>query len=262
MEYADEPRLVFSPLSAEDYCEFYDLEMGSFSEDASFYSHFLSNSTTALELGCGSGRLTRLLAKKCTHVTGIDLSAEMIKRVQHDTSGNITYLLGDMADFNLDIVFDCILIPYNTLNLLNSQSLTEKCLQLCKLHLKKDGHLLFQVFHPNKSLIQSAGEKLFQFSILEQKNGDTLIKESIKSYSAPDGRLTLVERYRDRPFVTKKPQRDLEHTLTLYVPKIKTWKNLLVKNGFNLLQCFGDYDRTPFDEQNDTTLLIHSTPFS
>lgn len=262
MEYADEPRLVFSPLSTEDYCEFYDLEMDPFLDDASFYLPFLSTRFSVLELGCGSGRLTRLLAKKCTQVTGLDLSAEMIKRAQHDTSGNITYLLGDMADFNLDCAFDCILIPYNTLNLLNSRSLTEKCLQLCRLHLKKDGHLLFQVFHPNKRLIQSAGEKLFQFIILEQKNGDTLIKESIKSYSARDGRLTVIERYRDRPFVSKKPQRDLKHTLTLYVPKIQTWKELLAKNGFNVLQCFGDYTQSPFNEQNDTTLLIHSTPFT
>ena len=236
--------------------------MNSFEDDASFYLTFLHNNASVLELGCGSGRLTRLLATQCKHVTGIDNSKEMLSHAQQNRPDNITYLRADMADFRLDQLFDCIIIPFNTLNLLHPQNLTKKCLRLCYSHLRNNGALFFQVFNPNKTLLQSAGERLFQFTILKHENGDTLIKETLKSYSANDECLSLVERYRDRPFSSKKPQRDLEHSLKLYTPKKKIWDNMLFQCGFKIKQCFGNYSHTPFTEEKDQILLVHAVPYT
>ncbi len=262
MDYEDEPSVVFSPLSEKDYCNFYNLEMDSFEDDASFYLTFLHKNTSVLELGCGSGRLTRLLAPQCKHVTGIDISPEMLRQARLKRQDNITYLQADMADFRLDQLFDCIIIPYNTLNLLHPRHLTEKCLRLCRSHLRTNGSLLFQIYNPNSNLLQSAGEKLFQFTILKHDNGDTLIKETIKSYSVNDECLILVERYRDRPFISKKPQRDLEHSLKLYVPPKKIWETVLFQCGFTIKQCVGDYSQTLFSEEEDPILLIQAMPYT
>ena len=50
-----------------------------------------------LDLGCGVGRLTRVLARRAAHVIALDVSPEMLRRAQelNDTLNNVTWLLGD-----------------------------------------------------------------------------------------------------------------------------------------------------------------------
>ena len=54
----------------------------------------------ALDLGCGTGELTRLLARRCGEAVGIDLSGEMIARARSMTPAgvNATYVEGDFRD--------------------------------------------------------------------------------------------------------------------------------------------------------------------
>lgn len=51
---------------------------------------------TMLDIGCGTGRLTRALAKVGAAVTGIDISQEMIQKAKEDNAeiSNATFVLG------------------------------------------------------------------------------------------------------------------------------------------------------------------------
>jgi len=50
-----------------------------------------------LEIGCGVGRMTRMLARIFGHVTAIDISQEMISRARDNLRGlqNVSFVLGD-----------------------------------------------------------------------------------------------------------------------------------------------------------------------
>ncbi len=50
-----------------------------------------------LDLGCGIGRLTRVLARRAAHVLALDVSPEMLRRAQelNGALNNVTWLLGD-----------------------------------------------------------------------------------------------------------------------------------------------------------------------
>jgi SAM-dependent methyltransferase len=50
-----------------------------------------------VDIGCGMGRLTRVLAERAAHVYGLDVSAEMLSRAKdHNTElKNVTWLHGD-----------------------------------------------------------------------------------------------------------------------------------------------------------------------
>jgi ubiquinone/menaquinone biosynthesis C-methylase UbiE len=80
------------------------------------YSNFLlkqvpSDCDRLLEIGCGFGAFTRLLANRAKHVTAIDLSPQMI-RVARDSSkdhSNVDFILGDFFQLELPTdSFDCI----------------------------------------------------------------------------------------------------------------------------------------------------------
>lgn len=66
----------------------------------------------ALEIGCGTGSFTRLLAQRAEHVLGLDLSPEMLRVARERTAGegtNVEFVLADAMSYPLpDAGFDCI----------------------------------------------------------------------------------------------------------------------------------------------------------
>jgi 2-polyprenyl-3-methyl-5-hydroxy-6-metoxy-1,4-benzoquinol methylase len=60
--YDEEPQEQYEALTPSLYQELYDLEMTGFTDDLPFYLAALTPSSGILELGCGSGRLSRQLA--------------------------------------------------------------------------------------------------------------------------------------------------------------------------------------------------------
>jgi len=74
----------------------------------------------ALELGCGVGRMTKMMARIFRHVTAVDVSAEMIQRAKTNLSGleNVTVILGDGAtlaalkDVSCDFAFSFIVFQH------------------------------------------------------------------------------------------------------------------------------------------------------
>lgn len=62
-----------------------------------------------VDLGCGTGNVTRLLAAHwpAAQVTGVDSSPEMLSAAR-DGGGGITYVLGDMADWQAEAPVDVL----------------------------------------------------------------------------------------------------------------------------------------------------------
>jgi 2-polyprenyl-3-methyl-5-hydroxy-6-metoxy-1,4-benzoquinol methylase len=82
----------------------------------------------ALEIGCGTGRFTRVLATRANHVTATDLSSEMIRVARHRSTDyqNIDYSVGDVLDMDLPSgQFDCV-VMIATLHHLSTESVLKK----------------------------------------------------------------------------------------------------------------------------------------
>lgn len=73
--------------------------------------HVPVNCIQALDIGCGRGDFTRLLAQRSQNVLGIDLSPVMIKKAKEQSKVNetIKYEIGDILEKDLGInTYDCI----------------------------------------------------------------------------------------------------------------------------------------------------------
>ncbi len=65
----------------------------------------------ALEIGCGTGEFSRLLAARAESVLAVDLSPQMIRLAKSQSAGreNVEYLLGDVMQLPLPAAgYDCI----------------------------------------------------------------------------------------------------------------------------------------------------------
>lgn len=251
-----EPEEVFLPLSSERYCQFYDLEMAEFHDDLPFYLQRITTPGAILELGCGSGRLCRLLAATGAEITGIDLSLPMLRLARLKARPNISYLCMDMTALAFCHQFDTVIIPYHTLNLLVTAERIKKCLAQIKTILKQNGKLLLQLFIPDQTILALGPKKLFQFQILEQSGGGKVIKEIRRGYA--HDQLTLEERYRVRPRLPGEAKEDLSHTQHLAAFSVEQWRPLFHDSGFTIRQQLRGYDLAPFIPGRDTCLFIEA----
>ncbi len=257
MDYSKEPELIFTQIDDERYAIFYDLELLNFQEDNTFYLNAINPSQNILELGCGSGRLTHLLAQVPANIVALDKSFIMLARAATHQSDRVHYTCMDMCCFDFSTLFDTIIIPYNTLNLLGSSHHVQQCLQLCHKHLKKKGKLVMQLYVPDKEISKTEG-KTFQFQIFEPPTGGKLIKETIKEYRKDTATTILEERYRIRPFQNGVPNEDLNNILTLFTPNYRNWKTLLEASGFSINAQYGDYTLSSFTPESDSCLLLEA----
>jgi len=255
-----EPEEIFFPLSDEQYAKFYSIEMDSFEKDIQFYQKYCKKGSTVLELGCGTGRISRALSASGCSVTGLDLSLPMLQQAGHCDDKSPFYVCMDMTEMAFCKAFDHILIPYNTLNLLRDPVLITRCLQQVRTLLKPGSSLLLQLHIPDKELIELNGHKRFQFQMFSLKNNQgKLIKETLRSFNLDTNEIRLEERYRVRPVESIRQREDFSHVLHLAGFPLQRWLNILRESGFQQLSLFGDYDSRPFQEEQDSLLLIKAT---
>ncbi len=256
--YDEEPEDIFLPLSQAMYSDLYQLEMKDFSDDLNFYLACLSQPSHVLEIGCGSGRLTRLLSSAGHTMTGIDLSTDMIRIARDVSAGNEDYKVMDMRRLALEDRFDAVIIPYNTLNLLTNRDDIIACLQGCHTHLKPGGALLLHLYIPSE---QTAGEEItksFQFQMLDRPEGGKVVKEILRTMNYTTRRLEITERYKIRPMTAGQENVNYSHTLLLNGNEKSTWLETLESCGFSIEACYTNYSLNNQDDAVPGLLFINA----
>lgn len=73
----------------------------------------LQKTDNVLEIGCGVGVQTQLLAKACRNITAVDISEKSIQIAKRQFSKlqNLTWLAADVFDLDFKTPFDVIVLP-------------------------------------------------------------------------------------------------------------------------------------------------------
>lgn len=253
-DYGDEPSDTFLPLPDHLRGELYALEMDGFTDDIDVFNRLMPNQGDILELGCGTGRLTRPFARPRRTVTGIDISPGMLLKAREKNVPHCRYIQMDMAQIAFSKQFDIIVIGYNTLNLLSKKSTIVSCLQGCCRSLRPEGRLLLQLYLPTREFIDS-GKKTFQFQMFDLPGGGKVIKEILKLYSAPTRTIQVEERYRVRSLNLKRSNEDYNSTYTIAGYSLSEWHTALKEAGFVPDEIYGDYGFRPVNDGVSTMLI-------
>jgi SAM-dependent methyltransferase len=102
--------------------------------------------TRVLDVGCGVGRWSRLLAARGARVTGVDLSPTMIAEAQRRTAasglaGRCRFLVQDSATLEIEGTFDLIVCVTMLQHMLDASAL-RSALQRMARHLAPQGRLI------------------------------------------------------------------------------------------------------------------------
>lgn len=101
-----------------------------------------------LEIGCGTGRLCRMLAEEGYEVTGIDVSPDMIREanILRETEAlEIRFEVQDAADLILGEVYDAAFSFFDSLNNILDSASFSQALARAYAHLRPGGVFLFDL---------------------------------------------------------------------------------------------------------------------
>lgn len=135
-----------------------DIDYGAWADYITrrFSAEFRGDGTPSLllELGCGTGSMTRELAKRGYDMTALDLSEEMLsiaeQRLRGEGIGNVLFLHGNMADFELYGTVDGVVCCLDGINHLTDRGELADCFCLVAQYLNPGGLFLFDVNTPYK----------------------------------------------------------------------------------------------------------------
>lgn len=109
-----------------------------------------------LDLGCGTGKMTRLLAKQGYDMIGVDMSEDMLGIArEHEESEGILYLLQDMREFELYGTVAAVVSICDSMNYLTDYEDLVQTLKLVNNYLDPQGVFIFDMntVHKYRDLI-------------------------------------------------------------------------------------------------------------
>lgn len=103
---------------------------------------------TILDVACGTGSVSEILADRGYTVTGADLSAGMIEVAQKKAEANqsgVDYHVQDAAEMSLGRQFDLAISLFDSLNYITDESKLASAIQRVGEHVVQGGYFIFDV---------------------------------------------------------------------------------------------------------------------
>lgn len=234
------------------FAQVYDLFMDNvpYDEWALYLRKILTeygiDSGILLDLGCGTGKLTRRMAAFGYDMIGVDNSFEMLDIAREEGNSSILYLLQDMREFEL---YGTVRAVYSACDCLNYILEEEELLRVFKLvnnYLDPKGLFIFDVNSPYKY-----EEILAENTFAENREDSSFIWENY--YDKEEG----INEYDLTLFVKQGAffQRFQEvHYQRAY--SLPTLKRLLEEAGMEFLGSFCAYSGNEIQEDSEKWTII------
>ena len=252
-----------SPSAYDQWASIYDSVYSYVRDDIPFYvKEALDSGGDILELGCGTGRVTIPIAEAGVDIVGLDFSEAMldIARSKAGTlsieNGKLSLQLGDMRNFELDRQFGLVIIPFRGFLSLLSVEDEMSALRSIKRHLLPAGRLVFNIFVPDITSLLQEGDVAYHLrDVTDPVTGATLVLWNQSRYDnfsqIVDARV-IIEELDGLGEMVRKTYRDFQ---LRYVHRWEM-RHLLELCGFEILDLYGDFDRSPFDESSTEMVWI------
>ncbi len=166
-------------------------------KQVSFFSDLFSEGSSILDIGCGPGLNAKIFSRKELHVTGFDISPEMVKLAKRNCP-NGTFFVSSVNKFTTDFKFDGICLSFIIVHLKTDDVVS--LLNKLPLFVKKTGKIYISFMAGKKPGYETTSfsknkiyfnyfQKGFIVSCFE-KNGFNLIYSSTAPYEENDGSVT------------------------------------------------------------------------
>lgn len=204
-----------------------------------------------VDLGCGTGKMTRLLEKSGYDMIGIDCSEEMLeiaREVQAESANsNILYLLQDMREFELYGTVRAVVSICDSINYIIEDEELEQVFRLVNNYLDPKGIFIFDL-----NTVYKYRELLGETTISENREEGSFIwdnffdeEEQINQYD-----LTLFIK-EEHDLYRKYEETHFQRAYTL-----ERVKELLEKAGMEFVTAYDAFTKEPVKETSERIYVI------
>ena len=208
----------------------------------------ISDGSIVLDLACGTGNITLPLYKCGYDMIGVDLSGEMLNIAREKKDGDkVLWLCQDMRSFELYGTVGAVVCCLDSINYLTSRASVDKCFSLVHNYLDPNGIFIFDVNTPHKFksvygnnhyILEDEGIYCGWQNYYDEKSGLCDFELSF-FYENEDGSYTR-----------------LDETQTERCYSLKVLKNLLIKNGFEIVKVVSDFEGSPVSDTDERAYFV------
>ena len=247
----------------DDWAEIYDSVYSYLKEDIEFYVEEARNAEgPVLELGCGTGRVAIPMAQAGAEVVGLDSSRAMLARARSNMDGaaagrgSLSLVCADMRELPFDRRFSLVVVPFRGFLSLLSAEDQERTLNEIRGRLAPGGRLAFNIFVPDLDMLVQEGDVPYHFrDVTDPQTGTTLVlwhQSGYDNYNQIISARLIIEELDGRGAVRTRVYRDFQ------LRYVFRWEmhRLLESCGFRVLDLYGDYSRSPFDETSTEMVWV------
>lgn len=208
----------------------------------------LSPPASILDVGCGHGKHSALLASEDFQVTGIDISRTLIDFLteRYQTHPNLDFNCCSISNIEYENKFDLVIILGCSLSLVPEPELK---LALKNIHrsLKTDGKIFIEIDNRLEFIRREAGLRNWniydnRWLVISEYHYD----DELKLEKTRDIGLNLESGIINEFLVTKR----------LYDPG--ELQGILSKSGYNIISAYGDWDEKVLDNDAPCQLILAS----
>jgi SAM-dependent methyltransferase len=233
--------VMSSPYDA--IAELYDPWSASVLEDVAFYLEEARRSGgPVVELGVGTGRIAVPIAADGIRVIGVDSSRGMLDvcaRRAALAGVELDLRVGDLREPPVSERVPLVICPFRSLLHMHTDEDRRRVLGAAHELLLPGGRFVFDVFTPGAEDIAKTHDRWLEREpgIFEHAVWDETERTLTLTVRGPDG----------------------ETTMALAWLSPNEWRALLEESGFEVEECYGWFDRTPFTGGDDTVWIARRT---
>jgi SAM-dependent methyltransferase len=246
----------FATYFDEDYFKLYSIMLTpeASRRDAAFVSRswgLKKKCSKIMDLGCGQGRISILLAKAGQRVMGIDLSDYLLKIAKREAAkqkAKAKFLRKDMRKINFKNEFDAVICMLTSFGYFGEND-NRKVIKKVAESLVGGGKFLLDVGNPEwmaKNMSRHSMRRVGDLTVEENRSLSSDNKYVINSI-----KYLYLDAPKSRTVTTKFRQY-----------KIEELKKMLEESGLSVVNIFGDYDvRKPLDDSSKRVIILSQKPF-
>ena len=206
---------------------------------------------TVVELGCGTGKMTRLLADAGYDMVGVDNSAEMLEiageRQEEEERNDILYLLQDMRELELFGNIRAIVSVCDSMNYIMEPEDLKKVFGLVKEYLAEDGVFIFDL-----NTVHKYRDLMGECTISENREESSFIWENYfyEDQDINEYMLTIFRKQADSELYERTEEAHYQRAYDM-----DTLKRLIEKNGLALVS-FLDEDMKQVPNETSERIYV------
>jgi SAM-dependent methyltransferase len=236
----------------------YDWENHDFDPDGPFFLVLAQQFGGAvLEIACGTGRLTIPLAQAGVNITGLDIAPAMLVRAREKAGSlPIRWVEADARQFGLGQLFNLIFMSSAGMQHLLTHADQEAALACVRAHLAASGRFVFSVLFPHVRNMEVSDGEIEWFTYTNDRGQEVRVTGT----DAYDDISQVHTETAYRRWKDENGQENLQVaplSLRYFFPQ--ELEALLHYNRFEILERYGDWDRSPLTNESQIMIFVCRT---